>query len=86
MVGIIPGCCVIEVEGENLFASSYNKVMESIKLLQDLQVDFISLKIGTLSTQHLTHYQYESSDDVAMEFSERVMESPFVFSIPSKVH
>ena len=83
--GITPSCCVLAVEGSDVSSFSHEQVVTAIKTAQETGKETISFNIGVYGNQHLTHYQFESTEDVLTEVSERVMESPFVFSIPGMV-
>lgn len=45
----------------------------------------MSLEISLPSTQQVTCYQFESTGDLTLEVVKRVMESPYIYSIPSQV-
>ena len=56
-----------------------------IKKAKEEKKEFLSLKIGVPFTGHVTRYQYESTGDVPLEVLRRVMESPYVYSVPAQV-
>ncbi len=82
---MLPGCSVIAVNGNDMSNRSHDKVVTAIKLSQDEGQEQLELQIGIAGTQQFTQYQFESSDDVLIELSERIVESPFIFTIPSQV-
>ena len=83
--GITPGCCILRVEDENVLQISHDKVVATIKTLQENGNDTLSLKIGIPRAQHLTRYHYESTGDNMVEVSERVAESPYLYNVPAQV-
>ena len=83
--GITPGCCILRVEDENVLQISHDKVVATIKTLQENGNDTLSLKIGIPRVQHLTRYHYESTGDNMVEVSERVAESPYLYNVPAQV-
>lgn len=83
--GIVPGCCILAVEGVNVSSSPHEAVVTAIRGCEEVGNDTLCLSIGVPSTQQLTHYQFESTDDILLEVAEKVVESPFIFSVPARV-
>ena len=59
--------------------------MAIIKAAREEKKDFMNLKTSIPAVQHLTRYQYESTEDTILEVVKRVIESPYVYSIPAQV-
>ena len=45
----------------------------------------VRLKLSLPFVEQLSHYQYESVENVTMKVYERNVESPYVFVVPAKV-
>lgn len=85
MKGISPGCCILEIEGTNVAPLLHDDVIEMIKKAKEAKKEEISMKVGIWGTHQLVQYQYESTDDMLMDMSMQIMESPFIFSVPGMV-
>lgn len=83
--GITPGCCVLGINGENAATLLHDDVVKKIKNAKEAEKEEISLKVGIWGTHQLVQYQYESTDDMLMDMSMQIMESPFIFSVPGMV-
>lgn len=46
----------------------------------------VELKLSNPFMENMTSYSYETSDNTPISIYERLVESPYIFSIPAQVH
>lgn len=81
--GLTPGCCILKINDENVVQCCHDNVVSLIKDAKGK--DSVNVRIGVPFTEHLTRYQYESTNDSCMEVMRRTVESPYIYTVPAMV-
>ena len=83
--GLTNSCCLLKVNNEIVIQYTQDKVAAAVKKAREETKECISLNISIPSVQHVTRYQFESTEDMTLEVVKRVIESPYVYTLPAQV-
>lgn len=89
-VGIVTSSCILKVGDEDLLIGSHDQVVSAIKKALTSSAGSeggakVELKLSNPFMENMTSYSYETSDNTTISVYERVIESPYVFSVPAQV-
>ena len=80
----------MKVGDQNVLQSTHEEVVSAVRraLANTAESDGgskVSLKLSNPFMENLTSYSYESNDSATIDVYERLIESPYIFSIPAQV-
>jgi hypothetical protein len=83
--GITPGRCIISINDEHILEKSHDQVIGLIRESKTTPNELMKLSLSISAINHMTRYQYESTEDAMYEVVRRVMESPYVYQLPAQL-
>ena len=88
--GIVASSGILNVGDEELLLGSHDQVVTAVKKALQTSAGSeggakVELKLSNPFMENMTSYSYETSDNTTIGVYERVIESPYIFSVPAQV-
>ena len=88
--GIVASSCILKVGEESVLLKSHEEVVAAVRrslssTAKEEGGPKVEFKLSNPFMEHMTVYSYETGDSASIDVYERLIETPYIFSVPSQV-